>query len=33
MVKSSKLIKKINEAMEVLGDKTKRKKYDRDLEL
>jgi curved DNA-binding protein CbpA len=32
MVKSSKLIKKINEAMEILGDKHKRFKYDRDLE-
>ena len=33
MAKSSKLIKKINEAMEILGDKQKRLKYDRDLEL
>jgi curved DNA-binding protein CbpA len=33
MAKSSKLIKKINEAMEILGDKQKRAKYDRDLEL
>ena len=32
MIKSSKLIKKINEAMEILGDKQKRMKYDRDLE-
>lgn len=31
MAKSSKLIKKINEAMEILGDKKKREKYDRDL--
>jgi curved DNA-binding protein CbpA len=32
MIKSSKLIKKINEAMEILGDKQKRMKYDRELE-